>query len=123
VVKCSVLLNNTVSEKMKYLAYGLIILTLLLAAQAVEQQITGRAEVSSPGRSFRINVADRDSKPEEYTNLMTYQWIRAILPACAGLFLLYLIRRSDRLDPFSPHFQGNAAIDDLSKHLEDQNKR
>ena len=108
---------------MKYLAYGLIILTLVLAVQAVEQQITGRAEVSSPGRRFRINVADRDTKPEEYKNLMIYQWIRAALPGCAGFFLLYLIRRSDRLDPFSPHFQGSKAIDDLSDYLDNQNRR
>ncbi len=106
---------------MKPFAYGLIIWTLFLTVQAVDQQISGRADVQSPG-SFQRNIAERGTKPEEYKNLMLYQWIRAVLPGSAGVFLLYLIRRSDQLDPFSPHFQGKAAIDDLAKHLDNSPK-
>lgn len=108
---------------MKLLAYGLILMTLLFSIQAMEQQISGRADVLTPGRSYSRNTADKETKPEEYRILMTYQWIRAVLPGAAGLFLLHLIRRGERLDPFSPHFQGSAEIDKLSDYLDETKKR
>jgi len=108
---------------MKFLAWGLIVLTVLFTIQAMGQQISGRADVSA-GRSFQRHEADRDREPEEFQNLMSYQWIRAFLPGTAGIFLLYMIRRGDRLDPFSPHFQGGAEIDRLSDYLdEEEHKR
>ena len=36
--------------------------------------------------------------------------------------MLYLIRRNDRLDPLSPRFQGEKAIDDLTGELDDRAK-
>lgn len=65
-------------------------------------------------------VADRQTKPEEYQRLMNYQWARAGISGLAGLILLYLARRKERLDPFSPSFQGNAAVDELGAYLDKQ---
>jgi len=107
---------------MKLLAYVLIAFTVLLIIEATRQQISGRADVLAPGRSIQRFTAERDSQPEQYKNLMTYQWIRAVLPGCAALFLLHLIRRQDQLDPLSDSFQGSAAVDELGKYLDDQKK-
>jgi len=107
---------------MKLFAYVLLAFTVLLIIEATRQQISGHADVMSPGRSFQRNIAERDSQPEQYRNLMTYQWIRAVLPGCAALFLIHLIRRQDRLDPLSDSFQGTAAIDELGKYLDDKKR-
>jgi len=107
---------------MKFFAYGLIALTLVLIKQAVEQQISGHARLALFKQSPRQMTADRATDPEEFKNLMTYQWIRAVMPGSAGFFLLYLIRRNDRLNPLSPRFQGEKAIDDLSVELDDRAK-
>lgn len=107
---------------MKFFAYGLIVLTLVLTIQAVDQQISGRARLALFQESPHQMRADRATHPEEFKNLMIYQWIRAVMPGSAGFFLLYLIRRNDRLDPLSPRFQGEKAIDDLSVELDDRAK-
>jgi hypothetical protein len=49
---------------------------------------------------------------------MNFYWIKSPLPALAGFLLLWFIRRQDRLDPSSPHFQGSQALDDLGEYLD-----
>jgi hypothetical protein len=111
-----------IASLMKFFAYGLILLTLVLTIQAVDQLISGRARLALFKQSPRQIGADRATHPEKFKNLMTYQWIRAVMPGTAGFFLLYLIRRNDRLDPLSPRFQGVKAIDDLPTELESTGK-
>ena len=69
-------------------------------------------------------MAKRRDDPAAFRDLMTYQWIRVVLAFSAGLILLGLCRRADRLDPFSDSFAGQAALDELARSLsEEQEKR
>jgi hypothetical protein len=49
---------------------------------------------------------------------MNFYWLKSPLPALAGFLMLWFIRRQDRLDPSSPHFQGSQALDDLGEYLD-----
>jgi len=107
---------------MKSIAIVLVLLSVFLVIEAARDQISGRAVIYSPTRSFQRFVAERTSAPEQYRNMMTYQWFCAPLPALAGLFLLFVIRKQDRLDPLSKDFQGAAAIDELSEYLDSEKR-
>jgi hypothetical protein len=39
------------------------------------------------------------------------------LVLCAGSIILGICRHADRIDPFSPKFAGNAALDELNEAL------
>jgi len=110
---------------MKSIAVLLALLSVFLVIEAARDQISGRAIIFSPTRSFQRFVAERSSEPEQYQNMMTYQWFCASLPGFAALFLILKIRKQDKLDPFSKNFQGATAIDELSEYLdaEKRNKK
>jgi len=101
---------------MKKIAIALFALSALWGVLAVKAEITGTVTVSS-SRRLPKTYSKADSSAE-FRQAMTFYWIRFPLPGLAGFFLLWLIRRQDRLDPFSPHFQGSAALDELSEHLD-----
>ncbi|MEN3944082.1 hypothetical protein WJU23_22460 [Prosthecobacter sp. SYSU 5D2] len=105
---------------MKWLAYGLLLLSLIFLADGIQESLSGQVEVRAP-RSASSSKADRVTQPAEFRNLMNYQWARAGLTAAIGLIFLGLKRRSDRLDPFSPSFQGNASVDELGEILDEKN--
>lgn len=103
---------------MKIVAYIVLLIGVVALVDAGMEQMSGHAKAMSPGRSFHINEANREEHPEEYRNLMSYQWIRAATIMGAGVCLISLIRKADRLDPFSPSFQGGKEIDKLAEHLD-----
>jgi len=103
---------------MKPIAFLLVLLSAFLVIEATRDQISGRAVIFSPTRSFQRYVAERSSEPEQYKNMMSYQWLCASLPAFAALFLLFMIRKQEKLDPLSKTFQGSAAVDELSEYLD-----
>ncbi len=107
---------------MKIFSYGLLLLSVCLVIDAVHDEVTGEAVASSPGRGGAIHRIDRGADPEQFRNLMNYQWVRASLPALAGLFFLKMIRRGEQLDPLSPDFQGQDSLDELSDYLDSQRK-
>jgi len=82
-------------------AYFLIILSLVLLADAAVDQISSKAKAISPNRSFQIVQASKEKDPELFKSIMSYQWIRASALLGGGCFLLSMIRRADKLDPFS----------------------
>ena len=111
-------------------AYGLIMLSVFLFGDAAYDEHRGIADAASPdgllsGFSSHLpNVVNRSEDPKGFRNLMLYQWVRAPLALCAGLFILGLCNRADRTDPFSPDFAGNQALDELNRTLtEEQAKR
>jgi len=108
---------------MKALAYTLIAVSLFMLWSAASQEFSGQAVAQSPDNSFVEHRENRDTNPQSFRNLMTYQWLAASLTGLAGLFLLSLIRSQNRVDPFSPEFQGADAVDELSVTLDQLKKR
>lgn len=99
---------------MKALAYTLLVVSLFMLWTAASQEFSGQAVEQSPGESVVEHRENRDANPQSFRNLMTYKWLAASLTGLAGLFLLSLIRNQNRVDPFSPEFQGADAVDELS---------
>jgi hypothetical protein len=106
---------------MKWLAYGLLLLSVIFLADGIQETITGQVEAHAPRGGVRR--ADRATQPEEFRNLMNYQWARGGLTAAVGLICLGLKRRNDLLNPFSPNFKGNTALDELGEILDEKNSR
>lgn len=104
---------------MKALYYSLFILAGVLLTDTVLELSSGHAVVSAPSGGS-AQEAYRDMNPQEYQRLMKYQWARAGLAALAGFIALTFKRRQDRTDPFSPHFEGQQSIDELTAHLDNK---
>ena len=108
---------------MRSVAYIMIALGIYLLGDAAYDERRGIAEARSPSRNSRPNVVKRAEDPEEFRNLMQYQWLRAPLILCAGFIILGICRRADRLDPFAPDFAGNSALDELDQTLTEQQEK
>jgi hypothetical protein len=108
---------------MRSLAYLLIALgsiLLLLAAYDEHREI---ASVMAPSRSMILIIVKKSDNPQEFRNLMTYQWLRGFFLLGAGVIILGIVRRADRLDPFSPDFVGKTEVDKLGQMLDEKKKR
>jgi hypothetical protein len=103
---------------MNYVAIALFALSALFGVAAAKDEFDGSVTITS--RRSIPKTYTRAESPEEFRQTMNFYWMRAPLPALAGAFLLWLIRRQDRLDPMSPHFQGSAALDELGEHLDQE---
>ena len=110
---------------MKAFAYACMVCSLLLLASAARQQITGHARVIAPTRYGWTHPTrvDRATDPQGFHDAMAYWWIVSALPGCLGIVGLRMIRRFDRLDPFSPDFQGSQALDELSDELDREQEK
>ena len=108
---------------MRALAYLLVLLGCIFIADATyDEQQRGVANAVSP-RGGRHYVISRADDPEQFRNLMAYQWLRGPLFLCGGFIILGFCRRADRLDPFSPDFAGSDALDDLNRTLTEEERR
>lgn len=105
----------------KALYFGFFILAAVFLADAGLELRSGQAEVMSPGAGG-VRQANREKDPQAYQGLMNYQWARAGLVGLAGYILFSLKRRQDQLDPFSAHFQGQEAIDELVSHVNNKKR-
>jgi hypothetical protein len=92
---------------MRFVAYILILVGVIYLADAAYDQYRGIASVSSRG----LHVASRAEKPEEFRNLMAYQWTRGSLALLAGIIIFEIGRHADRHDPLSPDFARSDSID------------
>jgi len=90
---------------MKIAAFALWIFSGVLLTDTLLEARSGHVEVSAISRSGKVYTADRDMKPEEFQQLMNFQWVRAMLPAALGWILFSLQRRWDTLDPLSSNSQ------------------
>jgi hypothetical protein len=107
-------------------AYYLILVGLLQLADAAYDEQRGVAAAVSPGgvSAPLLYVIKRADDPEGFRSLMFYQWSQGPAVLLAGFWILGLSRRANRVDPFSPDFAGNQALDDLNRTLtEEQAKR
>jgi hypothetical protein len=107
---------------MKIPACLLVLCGALLLLVAAGQEMSGHAIISPPARYEFISGTgiSRAKDPAGFRNAMFYNWVDASLTLGAGLFLLSLVRRQDRLDPFSPSFQGRKEIDELDDSSKDR---
>lgn len=107
---------RALNQTMRYLAKALILLGILWCVFSSIDELDGSVTVYS--RHSAPKTYTRIESPEEFRHAMNFYWIKCPLPALAGLLLLWFIRRQDRLDPSSPHFQGSQALDDLGEYLD-----
>ncbi len=108
---------------MRVIAYILILLGLILIGDAAYDEHRGIASATSPTRSAQYNIVARSKDPEQFRNLMTYQWVRGALLLLGGLIVIGICQRADRIDPFSPHFAGSDALDDLNRTLTEEERK
>jgi hypothetical protein len=86
----------------------------------------GVTAVYQPGTiyaAYTQNVVKRADDPEKFRDAMKYQWLRASVPLVLSMILFGIIRQQDRLDPMSPRFAGNKALDELSDELDREKRR
>lgn len=105
-------------------AYYLIVLGVFLFADAAYDEFRGVASVMRPGARYpRRIIIKQEEDPQNFKNLMFYEWARGPLMLCAGSIILGIWRHADRIDPFSRNFAGNARIDELSAALTKEEER
>jgi len=104
-------------------AYLLILVGFVFLADAAYDEHGGVADVLSPGRGSQHHVIARADDPDQFRNLMAYQWLHGPLFLFAGFIILGFCRRANRLDPFSPDFAGSDALDDLNHTLTEEEKQ
>jgi hypothetical protein len=107
---------------MRPVAFFLIGLGLWFFVDAGRDEWREIAEAISP-RGGETMVIPKADDPEQFRNLMVYQWWRGVVVLIAGMVILGIVRRADRLDPFSPDFRGSNALDELDQSLKEQERR
>ena len=81
---------------------GLIyVVALVLAVEAAHDYSVAVADVLSRQGT---QIVLRSNDPDDFENLMTYQWIRCFICLGIGAALHHIILRADQLDPFSPGY-------------------
>lgn len=98
---------------MRFAACSLLLVSLWLVGDAVKETLSGHVDVTPPRGP--VQMVERSISPEEFRNLMNYQWVRAAIPALLGLALLRFQQRRERLDPLSAAFQGMAEQEDARR--------
>lgn len=101
---------------MRFLAYLTALLAIVALTDATREQLDGHAKIFR--RPGQIREEFRTEDTEAYRNLMAYQWIRAAAATGLSLFIFSQLRRANRLEPFSPTFQGKESIEKLGADLE-----
>ncbi len=108
---------------LRHVASILVVIGLLLLALAARDEHREMASMvtrAEYGNRFVVRKADN---PQQFRNLMSYQWLRGALVMGAGMVLLRLCRGADRLDPYSPDFAGMKEVDELGRTLDEENER
>ena len=93
-----------------------------LLIDIIHEQISGVVGARIPASRFGYAEASKRSAPEQFENIMTYQWYRFVLVVIGCSVYLGIRRRAERTGPNSDDFQGNAALDELSDHLDNECK-
>jgi hypothetical protein len=108
---------------MKLAAYAIILLGLFLLALSAYDEHRQIASVVNPiGRYPRRFTVKKLDNFAQFRNLMTYEWLEAFAALAAGIILLRICRRADKLDPLSPDFAGNPESDELEKELDHESE-
>ena len=105
---------------MRPLGYLIILIGCVLLLLAARDQRHGSTSVIAPGRSVLTVSASRSENPQEFHNLMTYQWIRGLLLLGLGAVIINICRSADRTDPFSPRFAGKDEVKALRRILDEE---
>lgn len=108
-------------DEMKIFGIIILIFSGLLFLDALQEQISGEASAIGPTRTGKIYEANRTDDPENFKNLMTYQWVRAMLVLGLGYIFVATARQMDRSDIFSADYDHGRGMDELDAFL-DSNK-
>ena len=101
---------------MRYIPHIMIFVGICLLGHAAYDEHRG-VVVS------RFRLVQRTEDPQRFRSLMLSEWLRASIFVCAGFVILGIYRRADRLDPFSPDFTSNSALDELDQTLTDEQRK
>ena len=100
-----------------------IALSFYLFAAAAHDEQRGMASVVLPAGRGDPVIEIRTEHPEQFHNLMVYQWVRASLVLFGALVIRGMCRRADRTDPFSPDFAGKESLDECERKLDAELKK
>ena len=103
---------------MRWVAYFLLVLSVVYLADAFRDQARGIASASAPTRSARVETVRRIDNPDHFEKAMMYQWARAGVCLAGGLIVLGMYRRADRLDPFGRDMDTSRSMQDLERTLD-----
>ena len=110
--------------KMRLLAFALLVWSVFMFVSNIRDEQSGVTIVHMVGgRDPAPEVVNRVDDPEKFRHAMVYQWMFASAPLLLSVVLFGLIRRQDRLDPMSPNFAGNKALDELGEELDRERQR
>ncbi len=82
---------------------------------SVPATYSGRYSFASSDSSQGIVIKKVD--PEAFRNAMIYHWVRSSMLAIGGIILFRIDKSQERLDPLSPDFGGNKALDELEDEM------
>lgn len=103
--------------------YGLILFGICLFTAAVYDEHWGVSSVTPPRHYAGRLVVNQDEQPKHFRGVMIYQCALGALLVFAGRSIVRFCRHSDRADPFSSRFAGNAALDELNCVLTKEEER
>jgi hypothetical protein len=110
-------------EFLRVLPYLLLVAGFYLFGHAVYDDHRGIAAPPYVPVRYSHPVERRDTNPELFQALMSYEWECAFPVLIAGLVLLGIVRRADRSDPLSPSFSGGSALDECERELDAELRR
>jgi hypothetical protein len=90
---------------MRGLSYILIAAGLILAGRAAFDEhrgITTEPVIEAGSIILEYGKVAKSENPNGFQNDMNFHWLYACLTLGAGLILLQIIRKEDRLDPLAP---------------------
>ncbi|HEX8295749.1 MAG TPA: hypothetical protein VF593_05580 [Chthoniobacteraceae bacterium] len=71
----------------------------------------------------QVLTATRVQDPAVFRALMYYKWARGPVCLIPGLLILRLLRRQERLNPFSPGFPGLSSLNELDRVMAEEEQK
>jgi hypothetical protein len=113
------ILKSLAPRVVAWLLLAIGVLKILVAWEAEQKGLV----YTRGGRRSLPKLVKRVDNPDEFRNLMTARCLEAMFWVAGGMTIRGFVRRQERLDPMSPSFQGQKALDDLGKWLDNENDK
>jgi hypothetical protein len=116
---------------MRILSYILMAVGILLLASAGYDECRGIThEPSKYGGRYSIvasgwshEIIRKKTNPDNFHNAMVCHWVQASILLFAGFILFQIVKGQERVDPLSPDYAGNKALDEWSDAMKKEEER